>query len=231
MRFADEKDNGCVFGAVLRFCKVEADRDGRVWRSACGAEQCGKEGRRHTTRTNVRDRRDDGASGRETEDRERERRWEWTSQRLTQSSVPQLMFAGPGKPAGAMTNVSPGHFTCNATCVSSLEHLAAPWLYTHRTAPRNAQNRALEIARHAHNHTDLQHVALVTTDCLLTELLAERRRWDWLSSKTALNSDVARSVGGVPRYKCVRIAHVRVAIEKRAKFKRRYRSYRILMRF
>lgn len=60
----------------------------------------------------------------------------------------------------------------------------------------------------------------------------ERRRRDWLLSKTALNSDVARSVGGVSRYRCARIvcACVSLANENCAKFERRMSINEILLK-
>jgi len=111
---------------------------------------------------------------------------------LTQSSVPQLMFAGPGKPAGATASNYPSrHFTCSddvrVAYFASLSSRTSRATVSHSRAPRTVlddrgrenkrerkrkkrgdshEKRASEITRYAHGHTKhVQHVALITTDC------------------------------------------------------------------
>jgi len=73
-------------------------------------------------------------------EREKEResdREERVEARLTQSSVPQLMFAGPGEPAGATADNYPRDTSHVATACTSAPihfvHLVAPYrIHTHR---------------------------------------------------------------------------------------------------
>jgi len=88
--------------------------------------------------------------------------------RLTQSSVPQLMFAGPGEPAGATADNYPRDTSHVATTCTSAPmhfvHLVAPYrIHTHRK--KHTKSHVRDRPPRAQSHKHLEHIGLVTTDC------------------------------------------------------------------
>lgn len=156
------------FSGFARWKRIATDEsDGvPVARSSAGRRVRG------ATRTNVRDRRGDGSERKRdtryvSREREREKGWEWDKRDLPRAPCPSSCLLGRENQQARwqMYPRDTSHVTRRALLTRAPGRTVI--LHTHRTAPRNARDRALEITRHAHNHTNLQHVALVTTDCLL----------------------------------------------------------------